>query len=550
MTMIYKSKNKYSDILSILKVCLTLPLFFCVSTAYAQQSQVMSVSPTLFDVKAVPGQTWQSEIRVINSNNFDLTVYVERVNFTPQGESGTPRFHQLDTIEQQGQTLAEWITVTSDSITIPRQQAQTIRFSVTVPNEAPPGGHQAALLIGTQPPVQSDGGMSVQTSQFVTALLFLKVDGEIRETGRIRSLEATSLTQRPDIDVSLRFENTGNVHVLPQGEIEIFNMWGQSRGLIPVNQRTQFGKVLRETTREYTFRWQGDVSFFDIGRYTARATVGYGEGTKKFDSATTHFWLIPYTAISLIVGGFIVFLYVISWAIKAYIRKMLFIAGVDPRYRPTYHEKFSKANDPNAIVIANYSRSIAPVRVSMVELRTGLMSARSWRDYASFLKHYVYSIRKALLVMITILTFSILMHLVFVNGRESDRAYNITINNEGREEIVNSEEVFFQQLEPLRKQYLRELSGVDTTSLSVSVVNVSGSLGQGARVGRLIESFGLPITEVTYDFSSRRERTVVVYRDIFEDLALGLSRELGNSLVSRTNEASEFDIIIYIGSDY
>ena len=32
------------------------------------------------------------------------------------------------------------------------------------------------------------------------------------------------------------------MHIQPQGDIKIFNMWGQERGVIPVNRQTMFGK--------------------------------------------------------------------------------------------------------------------------------------------------------------------------------------------------------------------------------------------------------------------------------------------------------------------
>ena len=82
---------------------------FCM--AQLGTSQTISVSPTLFEMKAAPGQTWSSELRVVNVNNYDMVVYPQVVNFSPLDETGRVDliFETNDTAP--GSTLAEWVTV-------------------------------------------------------------------------------------------------------------------------------------------------------------------------------------------------------------------------------------------------------------------------------------------------------------------------------------------------------------------------------------------------------------------------------------------------------
>ena len=68
---------------------------------------------------------------------------------------------------------------------------------------------------------------------------------------------------------------------------------GQERGIIPINQASQFGNVLPESIRKFTFTWKGEWSVSDIGRYTAMATLAYGSEERQFASAKTYFWVIP-----------------------------------------------------------------------------------------------------------------------------------------------------------------------------------------------------------------------------------------------------------------
>jgi hypothetical protein len=63
--------------------------FLCAHVAHGQGGGLsLSVTPTLFQMSAVAGQSWSSGVKVINNNPHELTVYAQVVNFAPQGESG------------------------------------------------------------------------------------------------------------------------------------------------------------------------------------------------------------------------------------------------------------------------------------------------------------------------------------------------------------------------------------------------------------------------------------------------------------------------------
>ena len=152
----------------------------CAPFVLAQSSIVLSVSPTQFKMSADPGQTWSSSLRVINGNQTDIPVYLSVALFTADGETGQPRFI---TPPVDSNTLADWITVPSEPLIIPAEQAIQIPFTISLPEDAPPGGQYAALFVGTQPPSGRPGGSSVQTSQVIASLIFLEVSGDIVERG-------------------------------------------------------------------------------------------------------------------------------------------------------------------------------------------------------------------------------------------------------------------------------------------------------------------------------------------------------------------------------
>ena len=297
-----KKLNKYA-----VALLLVFGIAFPQGLVIAQDSSLtLSISPSLFDMSIDPNQEWRSSLRVININPFDLTVYVDVVNFLPQGEGGEGRFVPVTPSEDGGTTLAEWFTVTKEPILIPQEQSVEIPLVVRAPEDASPGGHFAAILVGTKPLVPEEGQARVQTSQMVTSLFFARVSGDVIESGSIREFTTTGkYFNSPEANFELRFENKGNVHLKPQGDIRITNMWGEERGVVPINQNSSFGNVLPESVRKFNFSWKGEWSIADIGRYTAIATLAYGADDRQFASAETTFWVIPF---KLLLGIFVTLL--------------------------------------------------------------------------------------------------------------------------------------------------------------------------------------------------------------------------------------------------
>ncbi len=301
--------------------------FFNLGEARAQESLTLSVTPPLIQLTIGPGEFWASELKVVNTNSFDLKLYATVMNFEASGEEGKSKFVPATGASGSSEpafSLAGWIEVPKDPVLIPAGQSGKIPFSVRVPQDAEPGGHYAAILIGNQPAKSTLNGPTVNISSFVSSLLFLRVPGDVTEEGRIREFSSEKiLYQTPEADFTLRFENTGNVHVLPQGTITIYNMWGKERGKVLVNQDSNFGNVMPQSTRKFEFTWTGEGSIFEIGRYTAIATLAYGENGRKNVSASTYFWVVPIVPAASVFGCFLLFILSVTWFIRRYIRRAL-----------------------------------------------------------------------------------------------------------------------------------------------------------------------------------------------------------------------------------
>jgi phage pi2 protein 07 len=528
---------------------LLLALCLVPSFALAQQSavsQTLSVSPTLFEMQANPGQAWTSSVRVINVNDYTLTVYPQPVNFAPLGEDGRGDLIPIFSEETQGQTLAEWITVPSEPVVIPPQATAEVPLQVNVPNDAAPGGHYAAILIGTKPPTDESSLSQVQTAQFVTALFFVRVSGDVKEMGNIREFTTNkNIVQTPTITLDMRFENTGNVHIQPQGDIKVFNMWGKERGVIPINHQTHFGNVLPNSIRKFSFTWTGDTSLYDIGRYKAIATLGYGDASKQFVTSTTYFWVIPYTTILITLFVLFVTLKLGLWLIRRYIDRMLALSGVpvgEGPYVPLHARTAGKTD--RTVVIKRYDQVTAPVKVSYREV------VDSWRASIGFGEKtqaiYRFAARHAKIIFALVAIFIVLtVAATALYGIFKDRShYEVSINNPGADIVMSSEDIAYEELR-LTKSFPEARQGVP----EIRVENVSGAIGAGAAARVALEESGYPVVSLTVDASRDDDRTIIVFPSGQEEVALQLSRLLTGALLSARDSGEDTGIVIYAGKD-
>ena len=512
-------------------IALALVLFVPTMTL-AQESISLSVSPTLFDMTASPTQDWSSNVRVINANEAPLKIYTDVVNFRPDGEGGRGSMSPVLDDERNGSTLAEWITVTDTEQLIPAEQTVAIPFTIDVPEDAAPGGHYAAILIGTRSFDATQGTAQVETAQVVTALVFLRVAGDIQETGQIRDFTTSRLVSEvPAMDFSIRFENTGNVHLQPQGNITITNMWGRERGILPINQNSQFGNVLPESIRKYNFSWSGDWSFADIGRYKAVATLAYREQTKRFTDSTTMFWVIPWRALLLVLAIVVGLVWFVVWGIRLYIRRMLQLAGVTPELRRDNRNKLH----PSSVSIT------APLEEGILDLRSGLRTGNGSLLQRLFVLAKSYKV--FLVICGALVIFIALFIWYLVLALSTERGY----------------EASYEQNGAMVPVVQTETTSTDDTSLPVAgntlpvitLVNRSGVASADDNVAQQLRQQGYDVVIDNNGRSVQEGRTVIVYDPALADQIVRLQSQLAGSLLSSYEVENQAEplVTIYIGTD-
>ena len=381
MTRSFRSVTLTRGVLSLLFVC---GMYGTGVPALHADALSVTVTPPLFQLTIGPGESWASTVKIVNSNSYDVTYYAQLMDMEASGEDGRSKFIPVvdasaDPVEQQF-GLAQWIHISNDPILVKAGSAQDVPFTVTIPQHAEPGGHYAAILVGTQPLGPQATGTVLKVSSYVSSLLFVRVKGDATESGRIREfITSQELYQSPKADFLLRFENTGNTHLRPQGDITIYNMWGKERGKVLINQDsdTNFGNVLPQSIRRFEFSWEGSADPFDIGLYSAVVTLAYGEDGKQNVSSATYFWVIPIVPVAIGILSVVLFVLSIIWFIRRYIRRALELEQVRYDIQPTStHAKLPAApiSSPAPSIVETL---IEPMREGVIDLRSVTRGASS-----------------------------------------------------------------------------------------------------------------------------------------------------------------------------
>lgn len=254
----------------------------------AQERTGLSVSPPTFEFSANPGDSVSNSIRVENITDEPLAVSVDVRNFSALGEEGQVNLSR----EENAYSLAAWIKVMPDKVTIPAKEIKTFEYAINVPKNAEPGGRFGSIVFSTAPkPVA--GGSGVSVGQEVGALVFLKIAGEVRENAKVESLVTSSkLYEYGPVKFESRVRNLGNVQFKPKGTITVTNMFGKVVATIPVDSRNVLPGAIRRMDAEWKNKWL-------FGPHTATVSLVYGTKGQVITTSTS-FWGLPYKIVGVI----------------------------------------------------------------------------------------------------------------------------------------------------------------------------------------------------------------------------------------------------------
>jgi len=506
----------------------------------AEEKLSLTVTPPLIKINISPGEVWSSSVKIVNNNPRDLQVFASVMDFKSGQEGGIVFIRDKDSLAGEKFLLSQWIEISSDPILIPAYQSRQVPFRINVPLDAEPGGKYATILVGTGPATEDIPGTGIRISTLVSSLILANVRGEVIEAARIREFSTEkTFYQEPEVRFTLRMENTGNVHIQPQGEIRIFNFWGKERGMISINHKTEYGNVLPQSVRKWNFTWQGEESLLEAGRYKAVLTLFYGNEAKQTVTRTVYFWVVPLVPTVGILGGIFLFFAFTFLMIRIYIRRAVFLAQKEAATSPGVRLP------PRVLIRKIASKtvdSLAPADFQKKRPKTSIAAV------------FVFWLRKYFIAFLVVM--------VFISGLIAASYYFKDVLKETREfEVIIEEEAGLPAMEvpqeikmeaeekvPLREEEIVE--EIDKRSFSIKILNGSGIRGEAAKIAENLKNQNFQITDVANADNFNYQETLINYKKGKEKEAEFLNQFFNGRFKLTEVDIQQEDLVIIIGRDF
>jgi len=237
-------------------VILVAGLFFFITMLfiYARRPvRAVTLSPPVMEIEADVGETIRARINLVNDEQDLCLYYLSTADFEPEGEYGQASFLFPG---QSSRSLSSWIELPSAQVILGSGERAEVNFDIKIPDRAEPGGYYGAVFFSDIPP---DYGVSessiVSASSRLASLILLRVDGEVIEQGEIdyfSTREERLLFSSLPVDFVVKFENKGNVHLKPEGRINIINFLGrQVEQVAQVGIYDPSGNLVSEKSLDY-----------------------------------------------------------------------------------------------------------------------------------------------------------------------------------------------------------------------------------------------------------------------------------------------------------
>lgn len=156
------------------------------------------ISPLRSYLTLNAGESATRSFTVANLTESPMTVAAHIEQFSVADYSYDYRFDEVDN---------NWVQLVENTITLKPYESHEMAYRITLPKDAPPGGHYYTLYASST----TQSGSTKSTVQAAT-LLYLTVNGDLQRTSQVinRALPAVVIT--PQITYSLDIKNTGNIH--------------------------------------------------------------------------------------------------------------------------------------------------------------------------------------------------------------------------------------------------------------------------------------------------------------------------------------------------
>lgn len=282
-------------------------VYFFSSSAQAQDATAsgfgLTAIPPRLELEGKPGEVITKVLKIRNETNQEKILSSDIKDFVVLDEKGTPvRIENLPDGANKW-ALSPWLQISQTNFKLKPGETKAYTITAIIPEDATAGAHYAVVLHSiSNETILGASGNAIQPE--VGTLIYLRIPGDIKE-------EATALIDVPKfsefgpINLKTTVLNKSDIHLAPQGQIEITDILGRKFAL-PIESSNIFPQTSRNFNTLLNKKWL-------FGRFRAELVATYGSQGQLLNPVI-FFWVLPIrlilaliTIFCLIIGIILIF---------------------------------------------------------------------------------------------------------------------------------------------------------------------------------------------------------------------------------------------------
>jgi len=292
-------------------ICCLLSVSYCDAQSVSPR---LSISPHTFELDVFPGEIIAKKIEITNKSEVALPIAVKLVDFTARDEMGATTFD--GTIQDASISSRQWFEIENPNFILDAGETEEVNFTVSVPENAEPGGHYSVMLFEPQLPsfyFEEDQPKVIPVigSLFLFSVKVFTLDPEVKQKlevvefsvpkeerlvalenltsafigNIVQAADEVTITKKSPANFILRIKNNDIYHIKPFGRVLIFNIFGKEIGGTEIPQTTILPGKIRQFPIQFSpetpkyLRWlpESIANFlaqnFFFGKYQAKLEI-------------------------------------------------------------------------------------------------------------------------------------------------------------------------------------------------------------------------------------------------------------------------------------
>jgi len=365
-----------------MKKIIILILFLLISgrLVMAQSEIRLFVSPEMFEWRLEREEEFSEKIKIYNKSEVPVPIKASVTNFGTKGELGTITFFEEPEPKEGKEDISynprKWIKIENPDFILDSKETEEVRFLVSIPENAEPGGHYAVILFEPMLPSFYFEEKALRAIPKIGVLFLISVEIEgltgpaepltivefnIPENLHLKRLEnfiasfaglftevraeekaVFSIVETSHLPFTLRIKNNDIFHHKPEGNLLIYNTFGKIVGETEVRKTT----ILPGKIRKFPVKFKPELSE-KLTKYLPAAILNFisqnlfwGKYQAQLVLTTENdiieknieFWAFPWkVGLSTVFIAFIFLLFLVKYRKRIKSAILIIFRGVRPR---------------------------------------------------------------------------------------------------------------------------------------------------------------------------------------------------------------------------